>query len=125
MNIGDSALPIEKANRKNEGKAMVELIDPQFILGIGQVLEMGARKYAKDNWKLSANTGDHSDFVRDRYGSLLRHACLALEGEQFDDESGLPHMYHVAANAMFIAYYDRNEKEVMLDSHGEEIPYGI
>ena len=96
----------DKADRKSEGKPLVQLIEPEFILGIGAVLEMGARKYAPNNWKLSVNTEDHKAFVDDRQGSMIRHAMARLSGELRDVESGLPHMYHVACNAMFIDFYD-------------------
>ena len=36
-------------------KPMFELIDPYFEEDIAKVLTMGAKKYAKDNWKLNTD----------------------------------------------------------------------
>lgn len=97
------------AQRYDQGKSRVELIDPDFIFGLGSVMAMGAEKYSANNWKASLNTAKHDDFVLGCRGSLMRHAMKMARGEELDDESGLHHSFHVAANAMFIAYYDENK----------------
>lgn len=99
----------EMAKRFDEGKSRVDLIEPKFILGTGNVLDMGSHKYGPNNWKKSLNTDKHDEFVQGCRASLLRHALAAADGPSWDSESNLSHMYHVACNAMFIDYYQRNK----------------
>ncbi len=85
-------------------KCPMELIDPMFIQGVGWVLSIGKKKYGANNWKSA--TAEDIERVK---GALLRHQMAYLAGEEFDPESELHHMYHVATNAMFLAHYDRNK----------------
>ena len=93
------------ATRHNQGKSRVDLIVPQTIRDLGFVMGFGAQKYDDNNWKLSCNTDDHDAFVRGCHASAMRHLLQIADGEYMDQESGLPHTAHVAANAMFIQYY--------------------
>ena len=69
-----------------------------------RVLEFGANKYDKDNWK--------KGFDKDKLcESLLRHVFAILDGEMIDDESGLPHTGHILCNAMFLSYNCNRLKE--------------
>ncbi len=94
-------MPFKKDDAK---KLRLELIDPTFINGIGAVLTFGAEKYADNNWKL-AKSKESGERIK---GAMLRHQMAYSEGEIVDPESGLHHMYHIAVNAMFLAYHDRN-----------------
>ena len=86
-----------------EPKTMVDLIDPQFIEGIGEVLKFGAKKYAKNNWMrgMSWSTA---------LGGVLRHVLAFLRGEEFDLETGLPHLHHAACGLMFVCYFAHGPK---------------
>ncbi len=99
------------ATRYNNGKPRLSLIDPYFTEELGGVLTMGAIKYDDYNWQKSLNTDDHDNFRNGCVDSLERHVAKMKKGELVDDESGLTHMAHVAANAMFIDYYDRNKNK--------------
>jgi hypothetical protein len=68
-----------------------------------EVLEMGAKKYSRDNWKLGLP-------IKDVVDSLLRHAIALSDGELYDSESKLLHTGHIMANCMFINYYLRNSE---------------
>lgn len=91
-----------KGRKDDQDKTMLDLIDPDFIEGIGQVLTQGAKKYAPYNWQNNLDT-------RRIYAALLRHANAYRKGERIDVESGLSHMYHVAVNAMFLAWYEKKD----------------
>lgn len=81
-------------------KPMFELIDPYFEEDIAKVLTAGAKKYAKDNWKLNTDL--------DRYlGALQRHLNDIRKGNYKDKESKLQHTAHIACNAMFLHYMVR------------------
>lgn len=91
-------------------KEMVELVEPEFILGIAKILTLGAHKYSIDNWKQATDT----DRMRIK-GALLRHQLAYNMGELIDSESGLSHLYHVACNAMFLDYFDRQDRKVQTE----------
>lgn len=67
------------------------------IMGVGQCILKGAEKYPEiDNWKRVEN-------AEQRYtNALVRHLIKHLTGEEIDKESGLPHLQHVAWNALAI-----------------------
>jgi len=82
-------------------KNRLELIEPEFILGVGKVLSFGAEKYAPDNWKLV-------DDLKRYEGAMLRHMMAYMGGEKTDPETGISHLHHISANGMFLDYFDRN-----------------
>ena len=88
--------------KKNDvEKTRLELIDPSFIVGIGDVLTQGAMKYDAYNWQKA--TEEDKERIK---GAMLRHQMSYMSGEKVDTESGLNHMYHIACNAMFLAFFD-------------------
>lgn len=86
----------------DNGKPMVSLVEPQFTLGVGKVLTFGAEKYERENWKLLSE--DERYRIKD---ATYRHLLKYLDGEKLDEETGLSHLYHLTANAMFLDYFDR------------------
>lgn len=72
------------------------LVPPSIIWAIAAVREYGVRKYGDpENWrKVEAQR------YRD---ALYRHLLAYLEDpESVDEESGLPHLWHMACNAAFL-----------------------
>lgn len=94
----------EQALRYNEGKLQWSLIDWKSLEGLVRVLEMGAKKYARDNWKKGMPVTQVSE-------SLMRHLFAFMSGEDKDPESGLNHLSHVMCNAMFLEYIMREKPE--------------
>jgi len=93
--------------KKNDtDKPRMELVDPDYMIGIAQVLTFGAKKYEANNWKRASR-----DDIERIKGAMLRHQMAYMKGEKIDPESGLSHLYHVGCNSMFLAYFDRNLKE--------------
>ena len=87
-----------KAERFNQGKSPLSFIldAPRAIACQSQVLEFGANKYSRDNWKKGLPKAEIID-------SLLRHLTAYNSGELIDPESGLPHVGHISCNATFLA----------------------
>lgn len=86
--------------RLNEGKVPLELVPPSLMFAVAEVLKVGAKKYAPRNWERGMKWSIVS-------GCLLRHAFKWLSPfhSDFDEETGLNHMWHVACNvAMLIEY---------------------
>lgn len=90
--------------KKDAGKNRLELIDPDFILLLGEVLTFGAEKYEADNWKLMLP----KDLERIK-GALMRHEMAYFKGEKIDSESGLSHLGHIGFGLMVLNYFDNKE----------------
>jgi Domain of unknown function (DUF5664) len=90
--------------RYNSGKVQTREIDPQFLLGIGEVLTKSRDKYPAFNWTLP------TDFSTP-YESLMRHLMSFQSGEELDAESGKHHLLHVATNVMFLYYQSQNHPD--------------
>lgn len=80
------------------GKPSLELLAPEFVLGIGEVLSYGKAKYAARNWEAGMRWGRV-------VGATLRHIFRWMRGENIDLESGLHHLDHAACCLMFLRAY--------------------
>lgn len=85
--------------RDNKGKVRLSLIPSQALADMAKVLEFGAGKYGDHNWRLA---GDNLTLLK-ILDSLERHLLEIKKGNDIDEESGLPHIAHVLANAAFIS----------------------
>ena len=86
--------------RFNDGKNPLELVPPSLIFAVGEVLKAGAAKYAPRNWERGMS---HTTVL----GCLLRHVFKYASPfhSDFDEETGLHHLWHAACNvAMLIEY---------------------
>lgn len=87
----------EQGIRENEGKLKWSLVDFKALEPMVKVLEYGMDKYSAHNWKKGLPVTEISE-------SLIRHLISFLSGEDIDGESGLPHVGHIACNAMFLSH---------------------
>lgn len=102
---------VNVAERKNAGKAKLSFIlEARHALeGLARVLEKGAIKYARSNWRKGLKFTEQVD-------SLSRHLAAFTSGEDNDPETGLPHVDHILCNALFLAEHWRTHLE--LDDRG-------
>ena len=98
--------------KDDKGKTKLSLIEPAFIVGLGDVLTFGAKKYGVNNWKNA--TKEDVNRYKD---ALLRHILAYLDGEKRDKETNLSHLYHATCNLMFLDYLERKGVK---DSSGEQ-----
>lgn len=103
--MSEEVQPIGGALRFDEGKTRLELLSPMALAGTARVLEYGAKKYGEHNWKKGMKWSRC-------IGSLLRHTFHFMHGQELDEESGLPHVDHIACNAMFLQEYFRTKKDL-------------
>ena len=73
----------------------------QELGDVNAVMEYGAIKYGRDNWKKCS----HEELTRYR-DAAVRH-LMASYNEATDKESGHSHMAHLACNALFVMYLER------------------
>jgi Domain of unknown function (DUF5664) len=90
---------MENSHSKSTTKRRYELIEPEFLAVLADVMTWGLTKYPKDNWK-------HVDL--NHMGSILRHIEAHRNGQILDPESGLPHLAHATARIMMLYVYTKN-----------------
>ena len=82
--------------KADKGKPQLHLVPTEIINCIARVREYGTKKYkSQDNWKKGE---------KDRYtDALFRHLLKYVEdNNSVDEESGLPHLWHIACNVAFL-----------------------
>lgn len=91
--------PVKKAgDRFNAGKPKLSFVlEARHALeGVARILEKGAEKYDRANWRRGLV---HSEVV----DSLSPHLVAYMSGETNDPESGQPHVDHILCNALFLS----------------------
>lgn len=88
----------------DNNKPSLSLIDPSFLEGLAKVLDFGKEKYGAHNWRSGIS-------VSRLISAIYRHLGEINRGSDLDSESGLPHVYHLASNVMFLAWILENRKE--------------
>ena len=98
----------DKGVKLDSGKNRLGLVFKGFsnaLWQVGEVGTFGANKYTDNGWQ-SVENGKY------RYtDALLRHLFRYFNGEKIDDESGLPHLAHLAWNALAILELERKNNE--------------
>ena len=89
------------------GKLRLSLVPAEAIEAIGAVMTHGAEKYGKDTYK---------QVDPERYrDALMRHVCKWLKDPHGKDEdSGLPHIWHITTNAAFLCELDIANSQKMV-----------
>nr|DAU66738.1 MAG TPA: hypothetical protein [Caudoviricetes sp.] len=83
--------------KADAGKAQVSLVPMQIVRDIAAVREYGINKYGdSESWK---------EVECQRYIDALGRHCLDFLNNPFglDEESGLPHLWHIECNAAFLS----------------------
>jgi hypothetical protein len=94
-----------KALRYNKGKLKWSLVDYSCLEDLVRVMEFGATKYGRNNWTKGLKQEEVIE-------SLLRHTYAILRGEMIDPESGISHVGHIQANAMFLGHKKLGHKKL-------------
>lgn len=88
----------DQTAKADRGKPLLSLVPTRAVEGIARIREYGCNKYpigGKDNWK---------QVEPQRYiDAMLRHA-FAFKDDPYgvDEESGLPHLWHIGCNYAFL-----------------------
>lgn len=89
--------------KADRGKPELTLVPLQILYDIARVRMYGTQKYKDpDNWK-------RVEPVRYR-NAMLRHMIAYLEDPYgVDEESGLPHLSHLACNVAFLCALEKDK----------------
>ena len=91
--------------KADSGKPRLTLVPREIIFSIARVREYGNRKYGSaDNWK---------QVEPERYrDAAFRHFLSYLDDpDGTDEESGLPHLWHLACNIAFLCEMQNESSE--------------
>lgn len=88
--------------KHDDGKVRPTLFPWESMRPVLAVLEFGARKYSPGGWRTVG--------VERYANALLRHTIAWQLGESCDEESGLPHLWHMATNALFLVAFDLRDR---------------
>lgn len=97
-----------KANRRkgmegikhDQTKPRLDLIMPETMEALGEVLAYGSKKYGDHNYLKGMAWGRP-------FAACLRHLWAFWSGQDTDPESGLPHLSHAFANVAFLISFTR------------------
>jgi len=90
--------------RKDDGgKRRYDLIPPEVLASLADVLTFGGAKYAPNNWQLVP------DGKSRYYAAMMRHVEAWRSGESKDPESGLSHLAHAFCCLAFLVWLDRQQ----------------
>lgn len=98
-----------KALRYNVGKPQLSLVDLGCLEPCAHVLEYGATKYSRDNWKKGMKVSTILD-------SLLRHIADLQQGKIIDAESQQLIIGHIQCNALFLGNIKNNIDDISINS---------
>lgn len=84
-------------------KPMLSHLPVEQITTVAMVLDHGAKKYSRDNWK----QGDFHSYA----SACLRHVFARIRGERLDPESGQPHLAHAVCCLLFLMSFDDRDEE--------------
>lgn len=90
--------PVMPVIHLDEGKSRVDLLPVWSLLEAGRVMQYGTVKYGEHNWSMHAGRWAWTKLI----GSALRHVFAWMRREDFDKESGLPHLAHAIVNLMML-----------------------
>lgn len=82
----------------DNGKLRFDLIPADVEELLAAVYTFGARKYADDNWRLGMEW-------KKIYGAIRRHLNAFWQGQDLDEETGLPHLIAVAWGCFTLIHY--------------------
>lgn len=86
----------------DSGKPRLELLPPELLLGVADILTFGAQKYSDRNWELGMNWSRV-------FGALMRHMWAWWRGENVDSETGKSHLWHAGCCIAFLIAYEQRQ----------------
>lgn len=96
---------IHSGRKDDSGKLRYDLLPPDWLDGLAQVITHGAEKYGDNNWQQVPHGEDRY------YAAAMRHINSLRSGNVTDTDSGIHHAYHAAIDILMWAYHIELNKE--------------
>ena len=100
---------ITEGTKLDTGKARIDLIAPEMLFGLGEILAFGAEKYGERNWEKGMAWGR-------LFAALMRHLWAWWAGKtptkenfafgEFDIETGRSHLWHASCCLMMLVAFE-------------------
>lgn len=92
-------------------KPRTDLLDPDWMTSVADVLTFGAKKYSNESRSGAHNWRGGIAYSR-LIAAALRHLFAIMRNEDTDPESGLPHTAHLSCCIMFLHWMIINRKDL-------------
>lgn len=94
--------PATEGLKFDEGKVRYELLPPELLESVAQVLTFGAHKYADRNWELGMKWSRP-------FGAAMRHLWAWINPfvPDTDPETGYSHLAHAGCCIAFLISYEK------------------
>lgn len=99
--------------KDDAAKPRADLLDAYALEQLTLVLNFGAKKYAAENWRKGIS-------YRRLIAAAMRHLWAIMRGEDFDEETKLPHAAHLMCCAMFLIWTMKHRPDMDDRWHKEE-----
>lgn len=91
--------------KTDEGKPQMSLLPLKDLEGVVRVLEFGAKKYARGDWKFVENGAFRYTDAGLRHVGELTDATTVEGLRVMDPESSLPHIDHAICSLIFARHF--------------------
>lgn len=88
-----------EGRKDDTDKNRMELIPPELLVAVADVLTFGAKKYEDRNWEKGMSWSRV-------FGALMRHMWAWWSGEGLDKETGKSHLWHAGCCIAFLIAYE-------------------
>ena len=95
---------VSTGKKYDADKTRYDLLPPEIMKEIAEILTFGAAKYGDNNWQKL------EDFNNRYYAAMERHIQAWRMGEDFDPESGKHHLSHALTNVAFLVWKNINKE---------------
>lgn len=86
----------EQGKKFDSGKTRYDLVPPNTLKEVADVLTFGSKKYSDDNWKKVSEPNKRY------YSAAIRHIEAWRNDELIDSESGHSHLAHAICCLVFL-----------------------
>jgi len=103
-----------EGKKYDSGKLRWDLLPPEPIEQVVDVLTQGSIEYGDENWRLVENG-------KRRYAAaLMRHIWEFRKGAMLDTKSGLPHLAHAITNCIFLLELYKNSATIVKGDNDDD-----
>lgn len=93
---------LDEGRKDDGGKVRYELLPPELLDGVAQILTFGAVKYEDRNWERGMKWSRV-------FGALMRHMWAWWRGQHTDPETSKSHLWHAGCCIAFLIAYEARQ----------------